>query len=221
MNPIKIAPSLLSADFAALGKEVTLITEAKADWIHFDVMDGAFVPNLTMGPQIVKALRPYSTLPFDVHLMIYRPEQFIEPFIEAGANIVTIHQEATSHLHRHLTQIRKMGAKAGVSLNPGTCHTSILPILEAIDLILIMSVNPGFGGQHFIESQLKKIEALSSIIRRENLNIELQVDGGINMKTAGMAIKAGATCLVAGTSVFEKGPSQYAACIQDLKNSIL
>jgi ribulose-phosphate 3-epimerase len=219
MNPIKIAPSLLSADFTALGKEVALITEAKADWIHFDVMDGAFVPNLTLGPQIVKALRPYSMLPFDVHLMIYRPEQFIEPFIEAGANIVTIHQEATSHLHRHLSHIRQMGAKAGVSLNPSTSYTSILSILDAIDVILVMSVNPGFGGQNFIESQLKKIEMIADIIKRENLNIELQVDGGINMKTAGMAIKAGATCLVAGTAVFEKGPLQYAACIQDLKNS--
>lgn len=218
MNLIKIAPSLLSADFAALGKEVERITEAKADWIHFDVMDGTFVPNLTMGPQIVKALRPYSTLPFDVHLMIYRPEQFIESFIEAGANIITIHQEATPHLHKSLTNIRQKGAKAGVSLNPSTSHTSILPILDTIDLILIMSVNPGFGGQHFIESQLKKIEILSDIIKRENLNIELQVDGGINIKTAAMAIKAGATCLVAGSAIFEKGPSYYATCIQDLKN---
>ena len=214
---IKIAPSLLSADFANLGAEISSITQAGADWIHFDIMDGHFVPNITMGPLILKALRPYSHLPFDAHLMMYHPENYIDNFIDAGANIITLHQEATPHLHRHLSHIRQKKVKAGISLNPSTSHLSILPILDNLDVILIMSVNPGFGGQKFISSQLSKIEAIANIICNENLDIEIQVDGGVHLENAEKIIGVGATCLVAGNAIFGQSSEDYRKIISQLK----
>lgn len=209
----KISPSLLSADFASLGQEVQALTEAGADYLHLDVMDGHFVPNITFGPGLIKALRPYSTLPFDVHLMIAPVDAHLEAFCEAGANIITVHPEATIHLQRTLAQIRKMGAKAGVALNPST-PTDFLPwILEDLDLILVMSVNPGFGGQAFLPSQIKKIEAIKKLIGERP--IELQVDGGIQAETAKLVRAAGADVLVAGTAVFKS--KDYAANIAALR----
>jgi ribulose-phosphate 3-epimerase len=209
----KISPSLLSADFASLGQEVQALTEAGADYLHLDVMDGHFVPNITFGPGLIKALRPYSTLPFDVHLMIAPVDAHLEAFCEAGANIITVHPEATIHLQRTLAQIRKMGAKAGVALNPST-PTDFLPwILEDLDLILVMSVNPGFGGQAFLPSQIKKIEAIKKLIG--DRPIELQVDGGIQAETAKLVRAAGADVLVAGTAVFKS--KDYAGNIAALR----
>lgn len=214
---IKIAPSLLSADFAQLGAEVKAITEAGADWIHFDVMDGHFVPNITMGPLILKALKPYSSLPFDAHLMISNPTQYIDAFIDAGANVVTIHQEASLHLHKDLSHIQKRGVLSGLSLNPGTSPSNITSTLDVIDVILIMSVNPGFGGQEFISSQLRKIETIAEIIIKENVNIDIQVDGGVTFGNARQILSAGATNLVAGTAIFGRGPLFYADSIQKLR----
>ena len=214
-----IAPSILSADFAKLGEEVRAIDEAGADWIHIDVMDGHFVPNITIGPGVVKALRPHSSKPFDVHLMISPVDAFLDAFAEAGADIVTVHPEAGPHLHRTVQRIKALGKKAGVSLNPATPAKALDYILEEIDLVLVMSVNPGFGGQKFITSQLRKIEAIANRIAKENLQVQLEVDGGIGPDTARHAAAAGANVLVAGTAAFKGGPSAYAANIEALRGA--
>jgi ribulose-phosphate 3-epimerase len=212
-----ISPSILSADFARLGEEVRAIDEAGADWIHVDVMDGHFVPNITIGPGVVKALRPHSAKPFDVHLMISPVDPFIDAFAEAGADVITVHPEAGPHLHRTLQRIRSLGKKAGVSLNPATPAKMLDYVLEEVDLVLVMSVNPGFGGQKFIASQLNKIEAIANRIAKQNLSVELEVDGGIDADTAPQAVGAGATVLVAGTAAFRGGPGRYAANIRALR----
>src|SRR4051812_3019966 len=208
---IRIAPSILSADFARLGDELRAMTAAGADYLHIDVMDGHFVPNITIGPNVVKALRPHSKLPFDVHLMISPVDPYIRDFADAGADIITVHPEAGPHLHRTLQLIKSLGKKAGVSLNPATPVAAVEPVLEDIDLILVMSVNPGFGGQAFIASQLEKIKALRAKIDAGSKQIDLEVDGGINPDTARLAVAAGADVLVAGTASFAGGPDTYAA----------
>jgi len=212
-----IAPSILSADFAKLGEEVRAIDEAGADWIHIDVMDGHFVPNLTIGPGVVKALRPHTQKPFDVHLMISPVDNFLDAFAEAGADTITVHPEAGPHLHRTIQRIKALGKKAGVSLNPGTPAKMLDYVLEEVDLVLVMSVNPGFGGQKFITSQLKKIEAIANRIAKDNLDVLVEVDGGIDAQTAPQAVAAGANVLVAGTAAFRGGPKDYAANIRALK----
>ena len=212
-----IAPSILSADYARLGEEVRAIDEAGADWIHIDVMDGHFVPNLTIGPGVVKALRPHSAKPFDVHLMISPVDPFLDAFAEAGADIITVHPEAGPHLHRTIQQIKGLGKKAGASLNPATPAKALDYVLGEIDLVLVMSVNPGFGGQKFIASQLKKIEAVANRIAKEGLAVALEVDGGIDAESARQAVDAGATALVAGTAAFRGGPDQYAGNIRALR----
>jgi ribulose-phosphate 3-epimerase len=212
-----IAPSILSADFARLGEEVRAIDEAGADWIHIDVMDGHFVPNLTIGPGVVKALRPHTTKPFDVHLMISPVDLFLDAFAEAGADVITVHPEAGPHLHRTVQRVKSLGKKAGVSLNPATPAKALDYVLEEIDLVLVMSVNPGFGGQKFITSQLKKIEAIANRIAKQSLDVVIEVDGGINAQTAPLAVTAGANVLVAGTAAFRGGPADYAANIRALR----
>jgi len=212
-----IAPSILSADFAKLGEEVRAIDEAGADWIHIDVMDGHFVPNLTIGPGVVKALRTHTQKPFDVHLMISPVDPFLDAFAEAGADTITVHPEAGPHLHRTIQRIKGLGKKAGVSLNPATPAKVLDYVLDEVDLVLVMSVNPGFGGQKFIAGQLKKIEAIANRIAKENLDTSLEVDGGIDAETAPLAIAAGANVLVAGTAAFRGGPGQYAENIRVLK----
>ena len=212
-----ISPSILSADFARLGEEVRAIDEAGADWIHVDVMDGHFVPNITIGPGVVKALRPHSSKPFDVHLMISPVDAFLEAFAEAGADIITVHPEAGPHLHRTIQRIKGLGKKAGVSLNPATPAKMLDYVLEDIDLVLVMSVNPGFGGQKFIASQLKKIEAIANRIAKQSLKVDIEVDGGIDAETAPQAVSAGATVLVAGTAAFRGGASSYASNIRALR----
>ena len=212
-----ISPSILSADFAKLGEEVRAIDAAGADWIHVDVMDGHFVPNLTIGPGVVKALRPHSDKPFDVHLMISPVDNFLDAFAEAGADIITVHPEAGPHLHRTIQRIKALGKKAGVSLNPATPAKVLDYVLDEVDLVLVMSVNPGFGGQKFIASQLKKIEAIANRIAKQDLVVDIEVDGGIDAAIAPQAIDAGATVLVAGTAAFRGGPDQYAANIAALR----
>ena len=212
-----IAPSILSADFARLGEEVRAIDEAGADWIHIDVMDGHFVPNLTIGPGVVKALRPHTAKPFDVHLMIAPVDPFLDAFAEAGADTITVHPEAGPHLHRTVQHVKSLGKKAGVSLNPATPVDALDYILDDVDLVLVMSVNPGFGGQKFISSQLRKIEAIAGEIGRRGLAVQLEVDGGIDPETARQAVDAGATVLVAGTAAFRGGPAAYKDNIKALR----
>ncbi|MBI1185846.1 MAG: ribulose-phosphate 3-epimerase [Alphaproteobacteria bacterium] len=213
-----IAPSILAADFAKLGAEVAAIEAAGADMVHVDVMDGHYVPNLTIGPAVVKALRPHASIPFDVHLMIAPVDPFIQAFRDAGADIITVHPEAGPHIHRTLQAIKATGAKAGASLNPGTPAETIDPILDMLDLVLVMSVNPGFGGQSFIASQLKKIEALRKKIDASGRDVILEVDGGVKAENARRIVDAGATALVAGTAVFDGGgQASYARNIETLR----
>ncbi|RKQ68554.1 ribulose-phosphate 3-epimerase [Oceanibaculum indicum] len=216
-RPVKIAPSILSADFARLGEEVRALTEAGADYVHVDVMDGHFVPNLTIGPLVVKALRPHSPLPFDVHLMISPVDSFIEAFAEAGADIISFHPEAGPHPHRTVQLIKSLGKRAGIVLNPATPVEAVEYLMGDIDLILVMSVNPGFGGQSFIDSQLGKIARLRRMIDDSGRVIELEVDGGVNARTAPQVIAAGADVLVAGTATFAGGTAAYATNIQTLR----
>jgi len=214
---IRIAPSILSADFARLGEEVQAIDAAGCDWIHVDVMDGHFVPNITIGAAVVKALRPHSNKPFDVHLMISPVDQFLEDFAEAGADIISFHPEAGAHPHRTVQTIKALGKQAGLVLNPATPLDTLDYLIEDLDLILVMSVNPGFGGQSFIDTQLREIAAIRARIYATGKDIRLEVDGGIDLKTAPQAIAAGADTLVAGTATCKGGPDHYAANISGLR----
>jgi ribulose-phosphate 3-epimerase len=212
-----IAPSILASDFARLGEEAKAVEAAGADWLHVDVMDGHFVPNITIGPDVVKALKPLVKIPLDVHLMIAPVDPFLEAFRSAGADIISVHPESGPHLNRTLKRIRELGAKAGVVFNPSTDPSVIQWMMDEVDLILVMSINPGFGGQSFMTSQLKKIEALRKMIDAEGRDIPLEVDGGVTPDTAKLCVAAGATALVAGTAVFRGGPAKYAANIAALK----
>jgi ribulose-phosphate 3-epimerase len=214
---VRIAPSILSADFAALGREVEAVTKAGADWIHVDVMDGHFVPNLTVGPRVVKALRKHSRLPFDVHLMITPVDPLVPAYAESGADVISFHPEAGPHVHRTIQLVKSLGKKVGLVLNPATPLAAVEPVLGDLDLVLVMSVNPGFGGQAFIESQLAKIASLRKAIDALGKPIDLEVDGGVNAETASRCVRAGADLLVAGTAVFQGGPADYAANIRALR----
>ena len=220
-SPVRIAPSILAADFAKLGEEVRAVAAAGADWIHIDVMDGHFVPNITIGPAVAKALRPHCDLPFDVHLMISPVDPMIESFVDAGADIISLHPEAGPHLHRSLQTIRNFGKKAGIVLNPATPVSVVDEVMDRVDLVLVMSVNPGFGGQAFIKTQLAKISALRERIDKHVAGggqpIDLEVDGGIDHKTAPLAIAAGANVLVAGTATFKGEPESYAKNIAAMR----
>jgi ribulose-phosphate 3-epimerase len=211
MTPLVIAPSILSADFAKLGEEVVAVANAGADWIHIDVMDGHFVPNITIGPSMVRALRPFAKIPFDVHLMIAPCDPYLAGFAEAGANSISVHVEAGPHLHRSLQAIRALGKKAGAVLNPATPVSSVQNVLDLVDLVLVMSVNPGFGGQAFIATAVEKVAELKAMIGSRDIRIE--VDGGITPETASLVAAAGADTLVAGSAIFKGGPTQYASNI--------
>lgn len=212
-----IAPSILAADFARLGEECRAIEAAGADWVHIDVMDGHFVPNITIGPDVVKALKPHVSIPFDVHLMIAPADPYIEAFAKAGADLISVHPESGPHLSRTLQLIRGLGCKAGVVFNPSTSPSAIEGIMDQVDLILVMSVNPGFGGQKFMTSQLAKIRRLREMIDATGREIHLEVDGGVTPETAPLCLEAGATALVAGTAVFKGGADAYAANIAALR----
>ncbi|MGM0863590.1 MAG: ribulose-phosphate 3-epimerase [Bacillota bacterium] len=216
---MKIAPSILSADFAELGNEIKDVEKGGADYIHVDVMDGHFVPNITLGPIIVKAIRPLTTLPLDVHLMIENPGQYIEAFADAGADYLTVHVEADPHLHRTIQMIKSKGVKAGVVLNPATSAESIKPILQDVDMVLLMTVNPGFGGQSFIPSVVPKIKQIREWANEVNPGLEIEVDGGINPETAAICAEAGADVFVAGSAIYNR--SDRGAAIEELKRSLV
>jgi ribulose-phosphate 3-epimerase len=216
-RPPIISPSLLSADFARLGEEVRAVEAAGADWLHFDVMDGRFVPNISVGPMVLSAIRPLTALPLDVHLMIEPADPHLEAFRKAGADWITVHPEAGPHLNRTLKRIRELGAKAGVAFDPSTPPEVVEWMMDEVDLMLVMSINPGFGGQSFMHSQLRKIERLRAMIDASGRDIVLEVDGGVTPETARLCVSAGATALVAGTAVFRGGPAAYANNIAGLR----
>lgn len=216
---MRVAPSILASDFSRLGEEVRAVTEAGADFIHVDVMDGHFAPNITVGPSVVRAIRNRSALPFDVHLMISPVDPYVEAFAEAGSDTLTAHPEAGPHLHRTIQLIKRRGARAGVALNPSTPVEAVRPVLDDVDLVLVMSVNPGFGGQTFLRGALKKIAAIREMIDAGDRDVDLAVDGGITAETAPLAVHAGADVLVAGTAIFGGGPEKYRENIQTLRES--
>jgi ribulose-phosphate 3-epimerase len=216
---IKLAPSILSADFSRLRAEIQDVEQAGADWIHIDVMDGHFVPNITLGPLIVEAIRPHTTLPLDVHLMIEQPDRHIAAFAKSGANLISVHQETSPHLHRTIHRIKEEGVRAGVAINPATSVSMIEPILSDIDMVLLMTVNPGFSGQTFIRSVLSKLQQTKALLQSKGLtNVEMEVDGGIQRETAAEVVQAGATVLVAGSAIF--GAADRKAAMAEIRQQI-